>query len=149
MSSSTTDRLAKYRRPGQTPAAAPIAQPATNQTTYVAYQLSKEAKRHLEIRVKFPDPAECPLNAMITNVRAEWRMGMAITLEFGNTMMVKIQGKRLQELFQAIKDWKVEWIAEYDPQEHTASTDPDAPVIEMIQIITERPEPLPPLEQRH
>ena len=144
----TIDRLAKYRPPGQAQAASST-QSATGKRPYVAYELSNEAKRHLEIRVKYPDPAECPLNAMITNVRGEWRMGLAVTIEFGNTMLVKIHGERLQELFQAVKDWRVEWLAEYDEAEHAPPADPNAPIIKRIEILTERPETPPPMGQRH
>lgn len=145
----TIDRLAKYRRPGQERAARPAQKAASGKKPYVAFQPSKEAKRHLEIRCRFPAPAECPLNSAVTNIRGEWRRGLAITLSYGKNMMVMIKGKGLQELFQMLKDWKVEWIEEFDPRLHALPTDAKAPFIKSITIQSGPPEEAPPMEQRH
>lgn len=85
---------------------------------------------------------------LITNVIGEWRHGLRVTLIYGKSMIVKVRGKNLQELFQAVKDWKVEWIEEYDPAFHLPP-DENAPLIKSIEIITERPEEPPPMNQRH
>ena len=145
------DILAKYRRPGQESVlAAPIAKPVGGKQIYDPYLIGKETKRHLELRLKFPDPAECPLNSMITNIRAEWRRGFGVTLIYGKGMMVEIKGENLQELFQNLKEWKVEWIEEYDLRFHLPPTDKSAPLIESIRIITpQSAEEVPPMSQRH
>jgi hypothetical protein len=142
---SGVDRLARFRKAE----AAPEVKPTGDKHSYLAFQPSKESQRHLELRLKYPDPAECPLNAMITNIRVEWRWGLAITLIYGNTMVVVIKGKRLQTLADAIKEWKVVWIAEFDPESHLPLTEGDAPLVTSIEVLTERPESPPPINQRH
>ena len=159
----TIDKLAKYRRPkNPRDAAAPLvpplpaaaAEPPKNdKKSYRAYQLSKEAKRHLEVRVQFPDPAECPLNSMITNIQGEWRMGLRVTITYGNhtgsTMVIEIAEENLQEFFRAVQDWKVEWVEAFDPDFHIMPEDEKAPFIRSIALHTKRPEPIPPPGERH
>jgi hypothetical protein len=150
-----TDILAKHRRPGQVSPLAPAAgttaakKPGPGKKAYAPYSLGKETRRHLELRRKFPDPAECPLNSMITNIRGEWRRGLAVTLIYGKTMMVIIKGKNLQELFQGVKEWKIDWIEEYDARFHFPVTDEDAPFVASIEIIPPKTEEPPPMSQRH
>jgi hypothetical protein len=81
---------------------------------YKAYSLSAEPLSYLEIRVKFPDPAECPNYALLRNVRMEWRMGTGLTLLFPGLMQVIIKGENLQELGRAFLKHRVEWIQEYN-----------------------------------
>ncbi len=156
----TIDRLAKYRRPGQTPAKAPTDAPkaAGGKTPiplkpYEAYRLSKETQVHLDIRPKAPEPTDCPLNSMLLYIEAEWRRGRWIILTFGtsagNTMVVKISGKNLQELFQSIKARKVEWLAEFDPMLNLPVEDDATPFIQTIEIVKKKPEQPPPMNQRH
>jgi hypothetical protein len=64
-------------------------------------------------------------------------------------MAVVIEGENLNELSRALKEWKVEWLAEFDPEEHEPLTDPKAPYIKSITITTpESEEPLA-TNQRH
>src|SRR5258708_8918001 len=98
---STDDPLARYRREGQGPGAA--VKPASSKEPYRPYELSSQEKRHLELRFKFPDPAECPSNFTLTNVRGEWRWGQSIALTYSKPMIVRIKGENLTELFRAIK----------------------------------------------
>ena len=141
-----TDRLARFRK-GEIPAEV---KPATGEKqAYQAFTLGKENLRYLELRLKYPDPAECPLNAMVTQIRVEWRWGLGITLIYGNTMVVEIKGKNLQPLAEALKDWKVVWLAEYDPESHLPVDNDGAPFIKSIEVITTRPEAPPPVNQRH
>jgi len=88
----TIDKLAKYRRPGEKSPVDVTVTPAGSKQPYIAWKPSKEAKRHLELRCKFPEPAECPLNSAITNIRGEWRRGLIITLSYGKNMMVVWNG---------------------------------------------------------
>jgi hypothetical protein len=86
---------------------------------------------------------------MITLMRVEWRWGQAVTLIYGHTMVVTIKGKNLQPLAEALKEWKVLWLAEFDPESHLPVTDENAPFIKSIEVVTTRPEAPPPMEQRH
>ena len=90
---------------------------------------------------------------MLTNIRADWRMGLSITLEYGNPrkldMMVTIKGEHLIELYRALKAWKVEWIAEFNAVDYEPPTDDGAPVIKSITILTTRPEEPLATEKRH
>jgi len=146
--STSTDPLAQFRRKGQTLAVG-ARQPTGDKQPYEAFRLSSEEKRHLEIRLRYPEPAECPSNFTLTNVRGEWRMGLGITLKYGNSMVVDIKGENLTTLFRGLRDWKVEFIAEFDPEEHIEPTDQSAPFIRSIRIHTTRPEEPPPAGQRH
>jgi hypothetical protein len=133
---------------------APANNAAAEKQPYRAFEVSSEAKRHLEIRLRDPEPAECPSYSRLSNIRTEWRRGQAITLEYGQTreglqMMVIIRGENLMELHQALKDWKVDWIAEFDPEEHDMPTDESMPFIKSITIHTKRPEQPPPADKRH
>ena len=127
--------------------------PRAGKQAYRAFSVSADEQRHLEIRLKFPDPAECPSNAMLRNIRADWRIGMGLTLEYGDprclTMMVIIDGGNLTELCQALKQWKVEWIAEFSPREHAEPENSSAPFIRSITINTKPSEVPPPAGQRH
>jgi hypothetical protein len=145
--SAVTDKLAPFRKKGDAPAEQ--AKPASNKQPYQPFGLSDTEKRHLEIRLKFPKSAECPSYFTLTNVRGEWRMGQGITLKYGNTMVVDIEGRNLTELFRGLRDWKAEFIAEFDPQEHLEPVDQKAPFISSITIYTTRPEDPPPVNQRH
>jgi hypothetical protein len=132
----------------------PAPQPAAEKQPYRAFEASSEEKRYLEIRLKDPEPAECPSNAMLSNIRAEWRMGQSVTLEYGKTreglqMMVIIRGENLTELYRALKEWKVEWIAEFNAEDYEPPTDDGAPFIKSITIHTTRPEEPPPANKRH
>jgi hypothetical protein len=59
------------------------------------------------------------------------------------------EDEKRKALFRGIRDWKVEFIAEFDPQEHLEPADKSAPFIKRISIFTERPEEPPPPNQRH
>ena len=76
-------------------------------------------------------------------------MGLGITLKYGNSMVVDIKGRNLTDLFRGLRDWKVEFVAEFDPQEHLEPVDDKAPFISSITIFTTRPEDPPPVSQRH
>ena len=149
---SSTDLTAPPGSVQSEPAPAP-ALTVAKKTPYRAFERSTEEKRYLEIRLKFPESAECLSNAMLTNIRAEWRMGLYITLEYGNPqkldMMVTIKGENLIELYQALKAWKVESIAEFNPVDYEQPTDDTAPFIKSITVHTTRPETPPPVEKRH
>jgi hypothetical protein len=120
---------------------------------YQAFSLAREEQRYLEIRPKFPDPAECLVNAMLKNIRADSRMGVALTLAYGDaqhlSMMVTIKGENLVELYRALKEWKVDWIAEFSPSEHEEPEDSSAPFVRSITIHTKRPEEIPSHIKRH
>jgi hypothetical protein len=118
-------------------------------TLYTPYQIAKDSQHYLELRRKFPQPAECPPNAMITNIRGEWRRGISVSLTYAKTMIVIIEGKNLQELFQSLKEWRIDWLQEFDWQTHLPVDANNIPFIKKIEIITSRPEPLPPMNQRH
>jgi hypothetical protein len=142
---SEVDRLARFRK-GES---VPETKSTGDKQPYVAFAVGKEPQRYLELRLKYPEPAECPLNAMITLLRVEWRFGLAITLIYGNTMVVTIKGKKLQPIAEALKEGKVIWLAEFDTESHTPATNDDAPFIKSIEVLTERPEAPPPINQRH
>lgn len=132
----------------------PIPHHHAEKQPYKAFQLSEEMQPYLEMRLKEPEPAECPSNARLSNIRAEWRTGQSITLEYGieregMQMMVCIYGENLSELYRAIKAWKVEWIAEFSPEEHQPPTNATAPFIRSITIHSKRPESSPPPSKRH
>ena len=87
------DPLAQFRRPGNT-ATTSAARPSGDKQPYEAYHLAKDERRYLEVRPKFPDSAEAPLNAMITKIVGEWRMGLGVTITYGEV--------RRRELFHAM-----------------------------------------------
>jgi hypothetical protein len=66
-------------------------------------------------------------------------------------MMIIIRGENLNltELYRALKEWRVEWIAEFNTEDYEAPTDDDAPFIKSITIHTTRPEEPPPPDKRH
>lgn len=144
----SNDPLAQFRRPGNAPAL-PTVRPTGGKEPYEAYHLSTNDRRYLEVRPKFPNCAEAPLNALITKVVGELRMGLGVTITYGTSMVIDIAGENLAELFQAVKDWKVEWLQEFDPDWHIPPADPKAPFIKTITIQTTRPEAPPPVEKRH
>jgi hypothetical protein len=146
--SSPTDPLAPFRRKGQTPAV-PVEKPAAEKIPYEAFHPSTEERRFLEFRCKFPEPGEAFSNMTLTGVQGEWRMGLGITLEYAKPMVVIIKGRNLTALFRAIQNWKVEWLAEFDPVEHLEPADSNAPFIESITMHSTRPEAPPPANQRH
>ena len=142
---SELDRLARFRK-SESP---PDVKPTGEKQPYQAFAEAKDNQRYLELRLKYPEPAECPLNAMITLMRVEWRWGLGITLIYGNTMVVTIKGKNLQKVADALREWKVVWLAEFDPESHLPATDDNAPYIKSIEVVTTRPDAPPPMEQRH
>lgn len=133
----------------------PASQPAAEKQPYRAFEASSTEQRYLEIRLKFPESSESYSNAMLSSIRTDWRMGgFFITLEYGQTregllMIIAIKGENLAEVYRAIREWKVEWIAEFDPQEHEPPTDDAAPFIKSITIDKTRPEKPPPVDKRH
>ena len=126
------------------------AAPQAGKQRYQAFSLSSQEQRYLEIRPKFPDSAECPANAQLINIRADWRMGIVLSLAYASPkMLVIIRGENLTELYRALKQWKVEWISEFSPSEHVEPDDSSAPFIRSITIHTTRPEEPPPEAKRH
>lgn len=128
--------------------------PVAKKQPYRAFEVSSEETRYLEIRLKYPEPAECQSNAMLSSIDAEWRGGQAITLGYGQTreglqMVVSIRGENLTELYRALKKWKVEWIAEFNSEDYESPTDDAAPFIKSITIHRKQPEKPPPVEKRH
>jgi hypothetical protein len=147
---SDTDRLVRFRKGETVTNTNPDTKSASGKQPYQAYQVSKESQRFLELRLKYPEPAECPLYAMISLMQLEWRWGLGITLIFGNnTMVVAIKGKNLQSVADSLKEGKVIWLTEFDPESHLPVTNEEAPFIKSIEIITTRPDSPPPMSQRH
>ncbi len=116
---------------------------------YRAFKPSEGEKRYLEFRVKSPAPSQFVPNIQLTGILSEWRMGMMIHLAYFGKMTVAIRGERLCELAQAISDWKVEWMAEFDPALHEPIKNQDEPFIRSITILTTRPEEPPSENQKH
>lgn len=127
------DRLKLLRKPNDIPR-------SQERSAYQAFSLATEPRRYLEIRSKFPTPTECPAYGMITNIRYEPLWGLAVTIRFGSAMVVQIEGKNLLPLVSALKEWKLEWLSEFDPEWHLEPTDTSLPYIERIEIATNRPE---------
>jgi hypothetical protein len=143
---SSTDLLKSVSAQEQ-PASA--CKPSAAKQPYRAYEVSGEVRRHLEIRLRYPEPAESPSYDTLTNIRHEWRMGQGFTLIYGKTMMVIIKGDNLTALYQAVKDAKAEWIAEFNGEDYDPLTDDTAPFIKSITIHTSRPEDPPPAAKPH
>ena len=117
---------------------------------YFAFQAGQNERRYLQIRVRDGFPAECPSYATLTNLIYEWRIGQVLMLQFGQAMAVTIQGRNLKALYDAICEWRAEWVAEFSPKDYEPPSDASAPFIEGIEITTNRPSPpLPPPDKLH
>lgn len=132
----------------------PTVSAANAKPAYRAFEISAKPQLYLEIRVRDPDPAECPSYAMLSLIRHERRNQQAITLEYGKSyqgmvMLVSIRGNNLTPVHEALKEHRAAWIAEFDADEYAAPADDNAPFIKTITIHTRRPEPPPPPDRRH
>jgi hypothetical protein len=144
----THDPLAEFRGRGQT--AAPAPKPAAEKQPYEAFRLSTTERRYVDFRPKFPDLSIALPNHMLIKVAADWRAGLGGWLKFSYPAVVDIDGKNIPaSLFRAFQEWKVEFVAEFDPVEHLPPTDPAAPLITRLSIHFTRPEEPPPANQRH
>jgi hypothetical protein len=129
--------------------------PVAEKPPYRAYERSQEERRYLEIRLGFPESVESYSNATLSSIRTDWRMGgFFITLEYGESRegilrIITIEGDNLFEVYRAIKEWKVEWIAEFDPEDYAPVPNRAAPFIKRITIHKTRPETPPPVDKRH
>jgi hypothetical protein len=148
--SGTTDLLEKYRR-----SAAPKREnvSSNNKIAYAAFESSPTEKRYLELRPDQKEASTMPSYGMLAMLHADWETWQGISLVFGSTqaptMVVLIRGKNLESLSQGIKDWKVHCVTAFDARIHAPVTDANLPFVEAIEIDIRRPEPPPPMNQRH
>lgn len=148
---SGTGQIDKYRvLGGAQPKAAPVAE--KDPYPYEAFRLAPEGvtPAYLVIHRPFPEPAEAyPIHYGITKIIGEVRMGLMVTIEFGTQMVITIEGQNLQDLFDGLAKRRLEAVTMFDPMCHAEITDPDVPVVKSLTVHTHRPEPLPPMKDRH
>ena len=72
-----------------------------------------------------------------------------LILDYGKAMVVVVQGRNLTPIYTALKEWRVEWVAEFGEDEYMPPTDPAAPFIESITVDTNRPEVHMPAKNVH
>lgn len=141
-----TDLLKQHRR---SPSVLTFRRGIVSMEAYEAFRLSTSEKRYLEIRPDYPECTHAPSYMALTQLVCDGPYGRSISLYFGTALIVQIRGSNLQQLFTALKEWKVDFIQSFDAEIHKPVEDTNAPFIKMINIIKERPEPPPPANQRH
>jgi hypothetical protein len=116
---------------------------------YRAFKPSEDEQRYLEFRVKFPEPSQSEPNGQLIQIWQDWRLEESIVLVYPKPLVITILGERLGELARAISEWKVEWLAEFDPVMHEPITNENEPFIRSITIVPPPPEEIPERGKRH
>jgi hypothetical protein len=129
------DQLESFRRksaPASTVKASTA--PAGNEP-YIAFA-TKDKLGRFDIRTK-DGLSHSPAYNYLLDVSYDRRAYTSVLLVL-SFMLVRIRGKNLKPLIDAIKLHTCEFIAEFDGQEYDAPTDRDAPYVERIVIQTGR-----------
>ncbi len=127
------DPLAPFRKEGSTaaPARERPSAPASGREPYVAFQ-TKDRPRALDIFCKDGSGHSATYNYLLY---ASWdRQAHASFFLVYGALMVKVTGRNLKEVVQALRLRKCELLREFSPAEH----DPppaDAPVIDSIEVV--------------
>lgn len=128
------DPLAKFRRkPPQEPAPVPERQASP----YVAFGIAATEKRYLVVRRKFPEPSLAFSYGQVTDLNADERYRSGVAVGFSTQRLIDIKGRNLEDLFGLLKEWRVEFLCEFDPEEWAEPDDPKQPVITNIEILLE------------
>jgi hypothetical protein len=124
-----SDPLAQYRR-----RPAGTGSQSTGQAGpegYLAFG-AKDKVQRLQIR-RAGDMARAPGYAHLWDITYDAAFGSSFTLIY-TFMFVLVRGKNLQRVVTAIELGTADFIQEFDPERWPAPSDPNAPVIEHIEV---------------
>ena len=132
----TNDPLAEFRKNGATPQpAAPIATLPDEREMYRALAgKDNQRKARLDIRRKDGMAHAVGYN-FIVEICYD-RKGYTGILLVLTTMLVKIKGRGLRPIVDALKLGTCEFIQEYDPGEFDPPDDAGAPLVESIEVVS-------------
>src|ERR1700726_2266707 len=122
----THDPLEQFRRPQAPPQPEPRARPSGLQP-YVAYKVFDRKQDRLDIRRVLGDSG-MPKYAFLGDIRYNASFEDELTLIY-TIYTVKIKGKNLRPVREAIADSRCDFIQVFHPNEHIPLGDPDAPII--------------------
>ena len=126
------DPLETFRRKPASPAAKPTTSPVpAGREAYQAFA-TKDKLSRLDIRTR-DGLAHAPGYNYILDISYDRRDYTAIVLIL-SFMVVRIKGRNLRPVVEALKLHTAEFLAEFDSGEHEQPTDQDAPLIESIAI---------------
>jgi len=132
-----SDPLAAYRRPGAAPLApAPAREPARE--PYRAFATKERAPR-VDIRPR-GDIAHAFLYSVITEIAYDRKAGAGILLLLAGGKMVKIRGRNLLPVAEALLAGSCSFIEQRDPKRDGADSDPGMPIVESIEILGPKPQ---------
>lgn len=127
-----TDPLAQFRKK---PIVAGSAATVTGQTDgYVAFDAKDKVER-LRIR-RAMAPTRSPGYAYLLDVVYDGPYGTNFVLVY-TFLMVLVRGKNLQPVIAALEGGMADFIQEFDPDRWARPADPNAPVIESIEVVVQ------------
>ena len=125
-----SDSLAPYRRSGSAPQPAQPAAPAGAKVAYEAFA-TKDRVRAIDIMCKDGSGHSATYNYLLY---AAWdRLDYTSFFIVFSFMMVKVTGRNLHDVVQAVRMRKCEFICEFSATEHESPA-PDAPCIESVEV---------------
>jgi hypothetical protein len=129
------DPLAQFRRQDTAKTAAKPTPAPQDREAYRAFAGKDNSKRtRLDIRCKDGMAHAIGYN-FIVEICYDRRGYSAILLVL-NTMLVKIKGRGLRPIVDALKLGTCEFIQEYDPEEFPSPESPDAPFVQSIEVLS-------------
>jgi hypothetical protein len=129
------DPLAQFRRQNPTQTAAKTSPVSQERDDYRAFAGKDNSKRtRLDIRCKDGMAHAIGYN-FIVEICYERRSYSAILLVL-NTMLVKIKGKGLRPIVDALKLGTCEFIQEYDPEEFPMPESDSTPFVQSIEVLS-------------
>jgi hypothetical protein len=97
------------------------------------YQAFATKDRLKSLQIKRKGEVQAPAYAYLLNVISDDERGEEIALIY-SFMLVKIRGKHLQEVAQALIMHQCHFISEYNPDKHP-QPEPSEPLISSIEIV--------------
>ena len=107
---------------------------------YKAFQAAETPVPRLYLQARAAEAKEAPSYAYLRNMTTDG-FGDMIALSFGDVMRVKLAGKNLEALFEALLLQRVQWIKVYEPEYDGEITDEAAPVVVTMEIDAFRDRP--------
>lgn len=129
------DPLAAFRRQGATPQAAAASSAAREREPYRAFA-GKDGQRKARLDIRCKDGmAHAVGYNFIIEICYDRRGYTGIVLVL-STMLVKVKGKGLRPIVDALKLGVCEFIQEFDTEEFGPPESETAPFVEMIEVVS-------------
>jgi hypothetical protein len=132
----TTDPLAEFRKNGAGAQQAPPSSTAHDEREMYRALAGKDNQRKARLDIRRKDGMAHAVGYNFIVEICYDRKGYTGILLVLTTMLVKIKGRNLRPIVDALKLGTCEFIQEYDPASFDPPDDPSAPLVESIEVVS-------------